>query len=61
VTGAGGLPASAKWPGDIGYGLVAFNDEGSMIRAAQYFKPKHSVSEKKDSNGIRYGNKSTTL
>jgi hypothetical protein len=37
VTGAAGLPASAKWPGDIGYGLVAFNDEGSMNRAAQYF------------------------
>ncbi len=37
VTGAAGLPASAKWPGGIGYGLVAFNNEGSMIRAAQYF------------------------
>jgi hypothetical protein len=37
VTDAAGLPANAKWSGDIGCGLVAFSDEGSMIHAAQYF------------------------
>jgi hypothetical protein len=61
VTDAAGLPVNTKWSGDIGCGLVAFNDEGSMIHAAQYFWPEQFVSERKDSNGIRYGDKSTTL
>ncbi len=61
VTDAAGLPDNTKWSGDIGCGMVEFNDEGSMIHAAQYFWPKQFVSERKDSNGIRYGDKSTTL
>jgi hypothetical protein len=61
VTDAAGLPDNAKWSGDIGCGLVGFNDEGSMIHAAQYFWPKQFVSERRDSNGIRYGDKLTTL
>jgi hypothetical protein len=61
VTDAAGLPDNAKWSGAIGCGLVGFNDEGSMIHAAQYFWPKQFVSERRDSNGIRFGDKSTTL
>jgi hypothetical protein len=61
VTDAAGLPANAVWSGNIGCGLVAFNSEGSMIHAAQHYWPKKFVSVSKDSNGIRYGDKSTTL
>ncbi len=61
VTDAAGLPANAVWSGNIGCGLVAFNSEGSMIHAAQHYWPKKFVSESKDSNGTRYGDKSTTL
>ncbi len=61
VTDAAGLPANAEWSGNIGCGLVAFNSEGSMIHAAQHYWPKKFVSESKDSNGTRYGDKSTTL
>ncbi len=49
VTNAAGLPANEKWSGDVGSRMVAFNDEGSMIHAAQYFWPKQFVSEKEDS------------
>jgi hypothetical protein len=61
VTDAAGLPDNAKWSGAIGCGLVGFNDEGSMIHAAQYFWPEQFITEERDTAGIRFGNKSTTL
>jgi hypothetical protein len=61
VTDAAGFPDNAKWSGPIGCGLVGFNDEGSMIHAAQYFWPKEFIVNSRDSAGIRFGNKSTTL
>ncbi len=61
VTDAAGFPDNAKWSGPIGCGLVGFNDEGSMIHAAQYFWPKDFITDSRDSAGIRFGNKSTTL
>ncbi len=61
MTDAAGLPDNAEWSGAIGCGLVGFNDEGSMIHAAQYFWPKQFVSEKRDNTGIRFSDKSTTL
>jgi hypothetical protein len=61
VTDAAGFPDNATWSGPIGCGLVGFNDEGSMIHAAQYFWPRKFIVSEKDSSGIRFGNKSTSL
>jgi hypothetical protein len=61
VTDAAGLPDGVTWTDPIGCGIVGFDADGSMIHAAQFFWPPPFISEAVDKNGLRFGNKTTTL
>jgi hypothetical protein len=61
VSDAAGLPDNASFTEPIGFGIAGFDYTGSMVHADQYFWPKDFIISDRDSNGIRFGNKSSTL
>jgi hypothetical protein len=61
VSDAAGLPNNATLMEPIGFGVVGFDYMGSMVHADQYFWPKDFITHAKDGDGVRFGNKSTTL
>ncbi len=61
VSDAAGLPDNATFTEPIGFGVAGFDYTGSMVHADQYFWPKEFIVHARDGDGIRFGNKSTTL
>jgi hypothetical protein len=61
VSDAAGLPDNTIFKEPIGFGVAGFDYTGSMVHADQYFWPKDFIVHAKDSDGIQFGNKSTTL
>ncbi len=61
VSDAAVLPDNASFTEPIGFGIAGFEYNGSMIHAGQYFWPKDFIVHARDGDGIRFGNKSTTL
>jgi hypothetical protein len=58
---AAGFAKKSIWKGNIGCAVVGLNEESDTILAYQMWWPKSFVTEKTDSCGSRFGNKTSTL
>jgi len=61
VSDAAGLSAEASFRSKPGVGNVGFNEDGEVIFAHQFLWPKAFITKAVDENGIRFGDKTTTL
>jgi hypothetical protein len=61
VSDAAGLPDNKPLKEPIGFGIAGFDYTGSMVHADQFFWPENFIVHSRDEDGIRFGNKSTTL
>jgi hypothetical protein len=58
---AAGFPDNAVWTSEIGCGVVGTTTDGDTILGYQLWWNKHFITEAKDKNGKRFGNKTSTL
>jgi hypothetical protein len=58
---AAGLPSTDQIWKSLGCGGVGFSEDGTIALAFQYIWPSEFVKSATDENGIRFGDKTTTL
>ncbi len=54
-------PDNSSWTSEIGCGVIVLNADGNMILGYQLWWPKEFITLKRDNQGIRFGNKTSTL
>jgi hypothetical protein len=60
-TDAAGLPKGVKWKSNIGCGVVGVDESSDTMLAFQLWWPKEFITNKMDSKGCRFGEKTSTL
>jgi hypothetical protein len=60
-TDAAGLPKGVKWKCNIGCGVVGVDESSDTMLAFQLWWPKEFITNKMDSKGCRFGEKTSTL
>ena len=61
VSDSAGFAPNSKWEGNVGCGVVGLDEKGDTILTHQLFWPKDFITEKSDSKGKKFGDKTCTL